>query len=345
MQSVNEELHTVNSDLSIKIDALDSANNDLQNLFESTDIATLFLDKDLVIRSFTPTVTKVFNIRPGDRGRPLTDLSAQFSLPSLSEDIAATLAGRGPIERRLTHTNSNAHYLVRLGPYRNGDNKTIGVVVTFVDVTAITRAEEHQRVLLAEVLHRTRNLLAVVQSVAVQTVGRGGSVEAFSIRLAALGRVQNLISQSTTDEIDLRDVVRLELEAHGGGLNDNVTIGGPSVALSVELVQTLALALHELATNAVKYGALKERNGQLDVTWTVETDRQGDPLLRLAWRESGVVMPADTSRQGYGRKLIEGSLAFTLRATTEFDFGPDGVFCRIELPLPAKNSASIGKAR
>jgi two-component system, chemotaxis family, CheB/CheR fusion protein len=161
LQSVNEELHTVNSDLSIKIDALDNANSDLRNLFEITDIATLFLDGDLVIRSFTLAVTKVFNILPGDRGRPLTDLSAQFRLPNLSEDIAATLAGRGPIERRLTHTNSNAHYLVRLGPYRNDDEKTIGVVVTFVDVTAITRAEEHQRVLLAEVQHRTRNLLAV----------------------------------------------------------------------------------------------------------------------------------------------------------------------------------------
>jgi two-component system, chemotaxis family, CheB/CheR fusion protein len=194
LQSVNEELHTVNSDLGIKIEALDDANNDLQNLFDATDIATLFLDADLVIRSFTPAVTKVFNILPSDRGRPLTDLSALVSLPNLAEDIAATLAGRGPIERRLTHPNRNTQYLVRLGPYRDGDKKTIGIVLTFVDVTSLTQAEERQRVLLAEVQHRTRNLLAVVQSIATQTVGRGGSVEDFSIRLAALGRVQNLIS-------------------------------------------------------------------------------------------------------------------------------------------------------
>jgi two-component system, chemotaxis family, CheB/CheR fusion protein len=342
LQSVNEELHTVNSDLSIKIEALDCANNDLRNLFDSTDIATLFLDPDLVIRSFTPAVTNIFNILPSDRGRPLTDLSAQVGLPNLAEDIAATLSGRGPIERRLAHPNRNTHYLVRLGPYRDGDKKTVGIVLTFVDVTSLAQAEERQRLLLAEVQHRTRNLLAVVQSIAAQTVGRGGSVEDFSIRLAALGRVQNLIGQSTKDEIDLEEIVRLELEAHGS-LSNNVTVSGPPVALNPDQVQALALALHELATNAVKYGALSGDDGRLRVSWIVEPDKQGNPLLSLTWRESGVVMPADTTRRGYGRRLIERSLNFSLRATTELNFGVDGVFCRIEVPLRMGNPAASGE--
>jgi two-component system, chemotaxis family, CheB/CheR fusion protein len=341
LQSVNEELHTVNSALNLKIEASDHANSDLQNLFDSSDVATLFLDKDLVIRSFTPAVTNLFNILPSDRGRPLTDLSTQFHMPSLTEDIAATFAGQGPIERRITHATRNAHYLVRLGPYRNGNQRTVGVVVSFVDVTTLTRAEEHQRVLLAEVQHRTRNLLAVVQSIAKQTVGRGGPVDDFLDRLTALGRVQNLISQSDNDTIDLGDVVRLELAAHGGGVNGNVHIDGPPVALSVEYVQALALALHELATNAVKHGALKDQNGELDVAWMIEHDTSEDPILRLTWQESGVAMPADTSRQGYGRRLIERSLAFTLRATTELSFGTDGVLCQIEVPLPAQGAGGL----
>jgi two-component system CheB/CheR fusion protein len=285
-------------------------------------------------------MTNIFNLRPGDRGRQLTDLSAQFSLPNLSGDIAATLAGRGPIERRVADPTGNAHYLVRLGPYRNGNRKTVGVVVTFVDVTTLTQAEQHQRILLAEVQHRTRNLLAVVQSIATQTVGRGASIEDFSTRLAALGRVQNLVSESSDDAIGLGEVVRLELDAHGGGLDGNVNVDGPPVALSAEQVQALALAIHELATNAIKYGALREKNGRLDVAWTVEPDAQGKTLLRLTWRESGVAMPADTSRHGYGRRLIERSLAFTLRATTELSFGPDGVLCRIEVPLSGENAAA-----
>ena len=339
LQSVNEELHTVNSDLNLKIEALDHANSDLQNLFDSTDVATLFLDEDLVIRSFTPAVTNLFNILPSDRGRPLTDLATQFHMPSLTGDIAATFAGKGPFEQRIANVNRTAHYLVRLRPYRNGDQRTAGVVVSFVDVTTLALAEEHQRVLLAEVQHRTRNLLAVVQSIAKQTVGRGGPVDDFLNRLTALGRVQNLISQVDIGGIDLGDIVRLELEAHGGGVDGNIRLDGPPVALSVEYVQALALGLHELATNAVKYGALKERNGRLDVTWVIEQGMSEDPVLRLTWQESGVGMPADTSRQGYGRTLIERSLAFTLRAKTELRFGADGVFCRIEVPLPARDGA------
>jgi two-component system CheB/CheR fusion protein len=340
LQSVNEELHTVNIDLSVKIEALDHANGDLQNLFDSTGVATLFLRKDLTIRSFTPAMTKIVNILPSDRGRPITDLSTQFNLPNLTRDIAEVVADRGPIERRVAQADSDTHYLMRLGPYRNGDQRVAGVVVSFVDVTNLTRAEAHQRVLLAEVQHRTRNLLAVVQSIATQTVGRGGPVGDFSSRLAALGRVQSLISQASNDEIDLGDIVRLELDAHGGGLDDNVSIAGPPVPLSFECVQTLALALHELATNAVKYGALNEGSGKLAIAWAVERNEANEPLLRLTWQESGVAMPADTSRSGYGRKLIERALTFTLRARTELSFGQDGVYCRIEIPLPAQEDSA-----
>ena len=87
------------------------------------------------------------------------------------------------------------HYLVRLSPYRGGDKRTEGVVIAFIDVTTITRAEERQDVLIAELQHRTRNLLAVVQSVAQQTLGKGGTLEELSARLAALGRIQGLISK------------------------------------------------------------------------------------------------------------------------------------------------------
>jgi two-component system CheB/CheR fusion protein len=345
LQSVNEELHTVNADLNVKVEALDYANSDLQNLFNSTGVATLFLNKDLAIRDFTPAMTKIFNILPSDRGRPITDLSTQFNLPDLTGDIAAVLADQRTMDRRIAQTNGNAHYLLRLGPYRNGDQKIAGVVVSFVDVTSLTQAEAHQRVLLAEVQHRTRNLLAVVQSIATQTVGRSGSVEDFSSRLAALGRVQNLISQTSNDKIDLADIVRLELDAHGGGLDGNVSINGPPVSLCFEHVQALALALHELATNAVKYGALKDRNSKLDIAWTVEESEFDGSLLRLAWQESGVAMPPDTSRSGYGRKLIERALRFTLRAKTEFNFGADGVQCRIEVPLPPREETDLDKIR
>jgi two-component system CheB/CheR fusion protein len=335
LQSVNEELHTVNAELNNKVDALDRANSDLENLFESTDVATIFLDKALVIRSFTPAVGKLFNILPGDRGRPITDLSSKAAFAGFAEDIASVFAGNGPIERRADSDDRASHYLVRIAPYRGGDEKTEGVVVTFIDVTSLTHAEMRQRTLIAELQHRTRNLLAIVQAIARQTLGKGGSLDAFSSRLATLGRVQALLSGAMDEQIDLGEIVRMELGAVGASLDGKTTLSGPRVPLGLELIQTFGLVLHELATNAVKYGALKDGQGRLEVVWRVTRNEDGGPFLILDWRESGVTSMPDSSRKGFGSELIERALAFTLKAKTELSFGDDGVFCHIKIPLPA----------
>jgi two-component system, chemotaxis family, CheB/CheR fusion protein len=335
MQSVNEELHTVNHELNTKIEALNRANDDLQNLFVSTDVATIFLDKDLRIRSYTPAATRVFNLLPSDRGRPITDLSSRIAMLDFDRDIAEVLTNGAPVERRVDHADAPAHYLARLVPYRSGSRSVDGVVVTFVDVTSLTEAEGRQRVLIAELQHRTRNLLNVVQAIVMQTLGKAGTPKTLTERLNALGRVQSLVSQSNGEPIDLAEIIRLELRAYAAGQDGRVIAVGPSVALSFDRVQILALALHELATNAVKYGALKGEAGRLEIRWAVEDGAGDTPMLVLNWRESGVTMPQDVSRRGYGRELIERALAYTARAKARLSFGEDGVACRIEMPLAA----------
>ena len=135
LQSLNEELHTVNAELNGKVDQLDRANSDLINLFDSTNVATVFLDRDLVIRTFTPAVSQIFSILPGDRGRPLTDLASRVSLPTLADDVRSVLATGETLERTIEHAPAGVRYLLRLAPYRDSDRKIAGVVVTFVDVT------------------------------------------------------------------------------------------------------------------------------------------------------------------------------------------------------------------
>jgi two-component system CheB/CheR fusion protein len=343
LQSVNEELHTVNAELSGKIDALDRASSDLQNLFESTDVATIFLDRNLVIRSFTPAVTRIFNVLPTDKGRPITDLSSRLNLSDFPDDIRKVFAGAKPIERQVESDEHATHYFVRLAPYRNGGQKTEGVVVTFVDVTSLTRSEARQRLLIAELQHRTRNLLAVVQSLAQQTLGKGGSLEGFSTRLAALSRVQSLVGGAMDDHIDLGDIIRLELQAVGAS-DAKTSVSGPPVALGFELVQTFGLALHELATNAVKHGALRDGPGNLSVSWDVRHNGQGIPALVLDWQETWAARFPKPDRRGFGTELIEKALAFTLRAKTELVFGDDGVACRIELPLPLQTAGDTASA-
>ncbi|WP_233564657.1 CheR family methyltransferase [Achromobacter sp. K91] len=337
--SLNEELHTVNAELQGKVDDLDRSNSDLHNLFDSTAFATLFLDGNMVIRSFTPAVSEVFSILPSDRGRPITDLASRVSLPSFGNDIRHVFESHETVERRITGTGESKHYLLRLAPYRDSNNRVNGVVVTFIDITQITVAENRHRVLIAELQHRTRNLLALVQSLAFKVLGRGDSYDRLNTRLAALGRVQGLLSDPDLKPVDFASLIRLELDAIGH--LERVCVEGESVLITPDCAQTLALALHELGTNAVKHGALGAENGKLTVRWRQEHQLLAESLV-IEWIESGLPNPPDSTRSGYGRELIEKALRFTLRAKVQLDFTDDGLKCRIEIPLCAKSPPAAG---
>lgn len=333
--SLNEELHTVNAELQGKVDELDRSNSDLHNLFASTAFATLFLDGNLVIRSFTPPVSDVFRILPSDRGRPITDLASRVPLPSFAQDIQQVFRTQEVIERRIEGDGDAKHYLLRLAPYRDANNRVDGVVVTFIDITQITQAEKRHRILIAELQHRTRNLLALVQSIAYRTLGRGEPYDRLDSRLSALSRVQGLLSDASHEAVDFGEIVRRELDAVGHG--QHVSVQGEPTFVSAECSQSLALALHELGTNALKHGALKYASGQLQVQWHTRPQGDGQTLV-VEWHESGLPTPPDTRRKGYGRELIEQALTFTLQARTSLDFREDGLRCRIEVPLrPSTN--------
>src|SRR5262249_13228968 len=130
LQSVNEELQTVNNELSMKIDELDRANSDLNNLFQSTQIATIFLDRDLSIRSFTPAVSRLFNLIPGDRGRPLADIVSRLDYPQLEQDMRQVSSGGEVVERSIAMKEEKGHFLARILPYRAAHNEIDGVLVT-----------------------------------------------------------------------------------------------------------------------------------------------------------------------------------------------------------------------
>jgi two-component system CheB/CheR fusion protein len=142
LQSLNEELETVNAELRRKVDDLDRTNSDLQNLFDSTQVATIFLDRELRIRNFTPAASTLFPLLPGDIGRPFTDLAQRFVGSDLVNDAKDVLRTLATCERTLHTVDADAHYLMRITPYRTIDHVIDGVVLTFVDVTALKHAEE-----------------------------------------------------------------------------------------------------------------------------------------------------------------------------------------------------------
>ena len=202
-------------------------------------------------------------------------------------------------------------------------------------------AEARLQVMVAELQHRTRNLIAVVSAIANRTMARTGPTEAFRFqfndRLAALARVQGLLSRADIEPITIGELIRVELDALGADASDErITLDGPSVVLRATVVQTMALVIHELATNARKHGALAADNRVLKVSWAVSQVGGAAPSLALEWLETGLGRAPDEetiTRKGYGREMIERALPYAFNATTSFELSNDGVRCTINLPL------------
>ncbi len=332
LQSLNEELQTVNLELSGKVDQLDRANSDLTNLFESSKVATVFLDREMVIRSYTPAASHIFKILPTDRGRPLTDLVSRVSLPTLTEDVGAVFGSGETLERTIEQDGGAAHYLLRLAPYRDVDQKTEGVVLTFVDVTSLANAETHRKVLIAELNHRVKNMLMVVIGIAEQTDHAAAGAKAFKDklldRLRSMAHSYELLAREDWTEALMGELVRLQLAPFG---LDRVTLEGPELRLTPRQALSLGMIVHELATNAGKYGALSTPSGQLEMRWEERRGPAADEI-RLVWAERQGPEVTDTGRQGFGLKLIRQETAHALHGSSDIRFDRGGLTVSLKFP-------------
>jgi two-component system CheB/CheR fusion protein len=334
LQSVNEELQTVNHELNTKIEELDRANSDLNNLFQSTQIATIFLDKNLMIRSFTPAVTRLFNLIPSDSGRPLTDIVSRIDYPDLEQDMRRVCAGEAVAERSVSHLSGAGYYLARILPYRAPNNQIDGVLLTFVDVTNLVAAEGQQKVLAAELSHRVKNTLAVVSSIAERTLSDGQTKENLIGRLHALGHTHDVLSESGWTEAGLRELISAELSPHGAG-DGSLRVSGPPVMLKPQAALFITLALHELSTNAAKYGALSAPGGRVAVSWIITGDQP--PHLEINWQEEGGPKVDGFGAPGFGTELIERGIRFELEGEAKIETVNGGLHCRIVIPANPQN--------
>jgi two-component system CheB/CheR fusion protein len=465
MQSLNEELNTVNNQLQAKVQELEDRTNDLDNLLRSTDVATLFLDRELRIRWFTPAVGDLIDAMRSDVGRPLAHLALKFEDDAFRSDAEAVL---GTLQAREAEVQSHAGrwYLRRTLPYRTEDDRIEGVVVTFMDVTdrheadaelrrseerfralittsaqtvwttdaegLITedsaswrdytgqsaeawlgkgwadvvhpddreralraweeavrsdglfvqnfrlhhapsgewrmtearavplhaedgsvrgwvginrdvserhRAERRQQALLDELQHRVKNLFANITSLLALSAKSAEDeaverfVTGFRGRLSALERTQDVLSSASDGGVMLRELVLAELAAHGAGEHARVTVDGPELMVSRRNGQAIGMAVHELATNACKYGALRpeHEDARLTVSWT--TIRDGVTRFILRWREEGVRVEPPGGGGGFGSELLREIVPFMLRGKTSHAFEEDGVLCTLEATL------------
>jgi two-component sensor histidine kinase len=201
--------------------------------------------------------------------------------------------------------------------------------------------------MVAELQHRTHNLMAVVQSIVTQTLAASDDLESFKLRiherLIAMSRVQRLLSRSEQEPITIGTLVQLELDALGSdGPLGRIDVRGPEVRIRNSTVQMLALALHELAIDARKHGALSTDQGRLQIGWQVEQIR-GAPWLRLSWIEARLLSVAvERDPRDFGRELIERALPYSLNAETCYELDGSGLRCTISLPLTKEGPKERG---
>lgn len=225
------------------------------------------------------------------------------------------------------------------------------------DVTEELRLQDRLKVMVAELQHRSRNLMGVVQRITDRTLASTSDLSDFRSefrgRLAALARVNGLLSRlSDGDRITFDQLIRAEITAHGADADPQeygqVRLHGPDgVALPSGTVQTFALALHELTTNALKYGALSRPDGRLSVTWKLVRSKAGEACLKVEWVEDGIAVETGPSSglKGFGRELIERALPYQLNAETSYEITPDGVRCTIVLPVSTTVAIAFSEDR
>lgn len=245
-------------------------------------------------------------------------------------------------EKRFNHKDGRVIWMsVSSSPVRDANGRLLYVVRVVQDITERKAAERRQKLLIDELNHRVKNTLARVQSLAAQTARGAASPEEFRERfegrLIALSRAHDQLTMHHWENGDLRALIAESVAPYADGAR--VVLRGEEVELGPRAVLTLAMAFHELTTNAAKYGALASPDGRIEIGWQRSAAEGETPAqLRIDWVEKGgpaVVVP---ERRGFGSRMIEGSIAAELGGSAKMVFAPDGLRCEIEVPLAAAKS-------
>jgi PAS domain S-box-containing protein len=267
----------------------------------------------------------------------------EFSLPSSDPEARAFLAE--VIRSGYSLTGVESVERDAAGNRKHFDNSMTGIVEDGQlkrlwgiqrDITDRKQAEDQRTLLIHELNHRVKNTLATVQSVASQTLRNAPTMrdatEALEGRLIALARAHDVLTRESWEGAELKEIVAQAVAPYASRGEERLHLKGPEVRLSPRMALALAMALQELATNAVKYGALANATGEVRITWDV-APAEPSPRFHLRWEESGGPPVQAPSRRGFGSRLIERSLSQELNGIARIEFRPTGIVCTVDAPL------------
>lgn len=228
---------------------------------------------------------------------------------------------------------------IHISPVRNEGGSVVQHFASFVDLTDHKLEQAQSRMLIDELNHRVKNTLATVQSIVWQALRNTSDPavirESIESRLFALSRSHDLLTRENWEGAGLLDLVKAALEPFGvaNGRSEHFIITGGNIRVSPKVALALGIAFHELATNAVKYGAFSNKTGSVLISWTIEPSPEGNRFL-LRWQEKDGPPVTSPSRKGFGSRVIERGLAHELEGTVDLDYRTDGVVCTINFPAP-----------
>ncbi len=319
----------------------------LATIVENSHDAILSKTLAGIIRTWNAGAARIFGYAPEDIiGQHITRLIPP-ELHADEEEILAKLRRGEHIDHyeavRVARDGRRINVSLTISPVRDSAGRIVGASSIARDITEQTQAREMQELLLQELNHRVKNMLATIQVIATQSLSRSSGPEAFVTsfvgRVQALARAHDLLVQGQLRGASLTDIVREQVLL---GASTRISFSGPALMLGARQATHLALVLHELATNARKHGGLSTPEGQLSIAWRVE--EAPERRLLLEWRESGLRNVRAPDRRGFGTTLIEKTVGSS-GGTATIRYNADGLACEISLPIPESDGQPLRHAR
>jgi PAS domain S-box-containing protein len=293
-------------------------------IYADERFATLFGVDPRTITAGLPLDNFMNGIHPEDR-----------TLVQEQIDGAVRTGGHFAAEYRTIGRDGQVHWISAQGRCYQVSGQPVRFPGIVVDITDRKKAEEHRELLIHELNHRVKNTLATVQSIASQTLRNADTAEearsAMEARLLALSRAHDVLTRENWEGAGLLEIVQEAMAPFRHEREDRVHMTGPDVRLSPRMALSIAMALQELATNAVKYGALSSQEGQVRMAWSFSQGKE--KRLHLTWTEENGPPVQAPKRRGFGTRLIERSLAHDLNGQARIDFAPMGIICTVDAPL------------
>ena len=318
-----------------------AAERRLQAVLDNASVAVFLMDEKQQCAYMNAAAERLTGYSLAETmGRPLHDVihhtrpdGTPFPLEECPIDRAFPENNNMQGEEVFVHKDGHFYPVAfTASPIRDEASNTIGTIIEVRDISAEKAAAEHQRLLINELNHRVKNTLAIVQSLARQSlrdeISPAEAKQAFEGRLTALARAHDILTRRNWEAASIRQLVEETVGPYGGEPG-RFEIEGPDLPLEPETAVTLALALHELATNAAKYGALAGPEGRVTIRWSAEAGR-----FHFAWQEAGGPPVQAPLSRGFGTRMMERALAAELQGKVSMDFAPAGLVCTVEAPWP-----------